>query len=255
MGKGEEVEYISMNKSIKIFPTPLALAESLAGDIINLINKNEDPKIPFTIALSGGNTPKLLFSVLGDQFAGSANWSKVHFFWVDERCVPPDNSESNFGMTHKAFLSRIEIPQNNIHRIRGEKDPDKESERYSKEINDFTVQRMGLPFFNVILLGLGEDGHTASLFPGNEKLFLSNKICVSAVQPSTGQKRITITGKVINNAGYIIFMVNGKSKAHIIRNIIEPGNNKKQFPASYVMPVEGRVLWYLDEEAALLIND
>jgi len=244
-----------MNEIIKIFPTPQALAESLALELVNQIKESDISDYPFTIALSGGNTPKLLFSILGDQFADFANWNKVHFFWVDERCVPPDDSESNFGMTNEVFLSRIDIPQENIHRIKGEDDPVKEAERYSKEINKITVQRNGLPFFNVMLLGLGEDGHTASVFPGNEKLFLSDKICTTAIQPYTGQKRITITGRIINNSANLIFLVTGKNKAGIVNNIIGQGDNKKQFPASFVKPADGRVFWYLDEAAGSLIGN
>jgi 6-phosphogluconolactonase len=243
-----------MNEIIKIFPTPQSLAESLALDLVNKIREADTRDYPFTIALSGGNTPKLLFSILGDQFANFAKWNKVHFFWVDERCVPPDDSESNFAMTNEVFLSRIDIPQENIHRIKGEDDPVKEAERYSKEITNFTVQRVGLPFFNVILLGLGEDGHTASVFPGNERLFLSDKICITAVHPSTGQKRITITGKVINNSANIIFLVTGKNKAMIVNNIVRQRDNNKQFPASYVKNADGRIFWYLDEAAGLLLK-
>lgn len=244
-----------MDNTIKIFPTPLALAESLALDLVNQINNTSTERLPFTIALSGGNTPKLLFSVLGDKFASSVNWYNVHLFWVDERCVTPDDPESNFGMTKKALLNRIDLPERNVHRIKGEDNPEKEAESYSGEIAKHTARRNGLPFFDVMLLGLGEDGHTASLFPGNEKLFLTDKICTSAVHPSTGQVRITITGKVINNAANIIFIVTGKNKAGIVNNIIGQRDNKKQFPASFVKPSDGRVFWYLDEAAGSLIGD
>jgi 6-phosphogluconolactonase len=244
-----------MNKIIKIFPTPLALAEFLALDLVNKIKEADTSDSPFTIALSGGNTPRLLFSILGDQFAGSKAWRSVHFFWVDERCVPPQDLESNFGMTNEVFLSKIDIPRKNIHRIKGEDDPFKEAERYTKEINDFTVKRGGLPFFNVMLLGLGIDGHTASVFPGNEELFLTDMICTTAVQPVTGQKRITITGKIINNTANIFFLVTGKNKAVIVNNIIGQRDNKIQFPASFVKPTDGRLFWYLDEAAGELIGD
>jgi len=243
-----------MDRIIKIFPTPLALAESLALELVSRIKDADTTVNPFTIALSGGNTPKLLFSVLAEKFARSVAWSNVHFFWVDERCVPPEDPESNFGMTNEVFLGRIDIPQRNIHRIRGEDDPGKEAERYSRELNELTVQKNGLPFFDLILLGLGEDGHTASIFPGNEKLFVSDKICVTPVHPSTGQKRITITGGVINNSAEIIFMVTGKNKAGIVNNIVGKGDNKKQFPASYVKPVQGRVMWYLDRDAGSMLD-
>lgn len=244
-----------MKQSIRIFPTPQALAESLALDLFNKITCANTSVNHFTIALSGGSTPRLLFTVLGDQYASSVPWDKVHFFWVDERCVPPEDHESNFGMTNEVLFSKIKIPQENIHRIKGEDDPTKEAERYSKEIIDFTVKRDRLPFFDIMLLGLGEDGHTASVFPGNEELFLTDKICTTAVQPSTGQMRITITGKIINNAGSIIFIVTGKNKAVIVNNIIGKHNNKKQFPASFVKPTYGRLYWCLDEDAGALIKN
>ena len=244
-----------MSEIIKIFPTPQALADSLALDLVNLIREADTRDFPFTIAISGGNTPGLLFSILGDQFAGSVAWRKVHFFWVDERCVPPEDHESNFGMTNEVLFCKIDIPHENIHRIKGEDDPVKEAERYSRVIIDFTVQRGGLPFFNVILLGLGEDGHTASVFPGNEKLFMTGKTCTDVVHPSTGLKRITITGRVINNAANIIFLVTGKNKAGIVNKIIGPGDNNKQFPASYVKPADGKIFWYLDEAAGSLIGN
>ncbi len=135
-----------MNEIIKIFPTPQSLAESLALELVNQIKESDTSNYPFTIALSGGNTPKLLFSILGDQFANFAKWNKVHFFWVDERCVPPDDSESNFGMTNEVFISKIDIPQENIHRIKGEDDPVKEAERYSKEITELYSSKCRTPF-------------------------------------------------------------------------------------------------------------
>jgi len=243
-----------VNQLIRLFPTPEVLAESLALDLVNQIKDADTSVNPFTIALSGGNTPGLLFSVLGERYARAVSWEKIHFFWVDERCVPPGNPESNYGMTNEVFLRKIDIHQENIHRIRGEDDPGKEAERYSGEINEFTIQKNGLPLFNVMLLGLGEDGHTASVFPGNEKLFVTDKICVVAVHPLTGQKRITITGRVINNSSEIIFMVTGKNKAGIVNNIVGKGDNKKQFPASYVKPVQGRVMWYLDRDAGSMLD-
>jgi 6-phosphogluconolactonase len=243
-----------MNEIIKIFPTPQSLAESLALDLVSQIREADSGDHPFTIALSGGSTPRLLFSVLGDLYASSVPWDKVHFFWVDERCVPPEDHESNFGMTNEVLFSKIKIPRENIHRMKGEDDPVKESERYSREINDFSAKRNDLPFFDIMLLGLGEDGHTASIFPGNEKLFLTDKTCTTAVHPSTGQTRITITGKIINNAASVILLVTGKNKAVIVNKIMEKHKNKKQFPASFVKPTDGRLYWYLDEAAGSLIG-
>lgn len=242
---------VNMKQSIRIFPTPKDLAVSLALDLVSQIKEAETSVNTFTIALSGGSTPRLLFSILAEKFARSVNWSNVHFFWVDERCVPPDDPESNFGMTNDVFLSRINIPENNIHRIRGEEDPGAEALRYSKEISDFTEKRNGIPCFSIMLLGLGEDGHTASIFPGNEKLFMAESICTTAAHPVTRQVRITLTGKVINNSDQIIFLVTGKNKSGIVSDIIGQGDNIKLFPASYVKPDHGKIKWYMDENAGL----
>ena len=131
------------------------------------------------------------------------SWERVHFFWVDERCVPPEDPESNFGVAKSLLLDKIKIPSKNIHRIMGEMDPSEEAIRYSAEIAGSTVTKGRLPAFDLIILGLGEDGHTASIFRGNNKLFFSEKICETTVHPVSHQKRITITGAVINNADNI----------------------------------------------------
>lgn len=243
-------EFKTMNEIIKIFPTPFALAEALAFELVNLVKKVEKREFPFTFALSGGSTPRLLFSVLGDHFASSVKWDNTHIFWTDERCVPPDNTESNYRTAWKGFIERINIPEKNIHRIRGEDDAVKESMRYSEEIAKFTRQRNGLPVFDFIMLGLGEDGHTASIFPGNKTLFHSHRICEVTIHPVTDLKRITLTGSVINNAELITFLVTGKKKAEIIGEILGEKESAKRFPASHIAPADGKLLWYLDRDAA-----
>jgi 6-phosphogluconolactonase len=165
--------------------------------------------------------------------------------------VPPESSESNYRLVQENLLDKIDLFPMNIHRIRGEDDPEKEAERYSEEINDFTFKRGRLPFFNAVLLGLGEDGHTASIFPGSEHLFRSEKICLSTIHPVTGQHRITLGGKVINNAASIIFHVTGKNKTDIVRSIVDDTEPWKKYPASYVSPSEGKLFWYLDDEAGM----
>jgi len=242
-----------LKKEIKIFTSPEELAERFAEKLIGMINDSNAKEKPFTIALSGGITPKLLFSVLGDHFSDSISWEYVHFFWGDERCVPPDDPESNFRMTKKSLLDKIKIPLENIHRIMGEKDPDEEAARYSNEIVSFTREVKKLPAFDLIILGLGEDGHTASIFPGNSKLLNSDKVCEVAVHPVSFQKRITITGKVINNAKHIVFLVTGANKADVVSAII----GKKRvfdYPAAYIEPQSGVLNWYLDNAAAAMID-
>jgi 6-phosphogluconolactonase len=241
-----------VKREIEIFSSPEALADKLAGDMAGMIKESSDKNILFTMALSGGNTPKFLFPVLADRLKDSVAWEKVHIFWVDERCVPAGDPESNYGMTKSLLIDRIKIPAENIHRIIGEAPPTGEVKRYSAEIADFTVPRRRLPVFDLILLGLGDDGHTASIFPGNEKLFNSDKVCGKTVHPVTHQNRITITGSVINNAAKIFFIVTGGSKAKVVSATIDPKSGVS-FPASRVLPLNGVLKWYLDEAAAGLI--
>ncbi len=243
-----------MNSDIKIFKTPSDLAEKLAKELVQRINDSAQKKKALTIALSGGSTPDLLFSTLGDNFSKSARWEFVHFFWVDERCVPPDNIESNYRKADENLFRKIDIPLCNIHRIRGERVPEKEASSYSEEISEFTRSRNRLPLFDIILLGVGDDGHTASIFPGNLKLFSSDKICAVAVHPSTGQKRITLTGKVINNADLIFIVVTGKKKSDIMYHILNNTGSSENFPASHVVSLSGSLNWYLDEESGRLLN-
>jgi len=240
--------------AIKIFPTPYDLAENFAGEIAKMITESAKMKSYLTIALSGGSTPELLFSLLGDNFSKSTPWEYVHFFWVDERCVPPDNDNSNYGMTQRTLFKKILIPAKNIHRIMGEADPEQEALRYSGEISEFTEKRGGLPLFDFVILGLGEDGHTASIFSGHEELFHSDKICEVTVHPVTKQKRITLTGRVINNADSVIFMVTGKKKARIVEKIIYKNKSSVNFPASQIQPPYGVLRWLLDEDSASLLK-
>jgi 6-phosphogluconolactonase len=241
-----------LDKSVKIFRSPYLLAEKLAEELVAAINESAAENRPCTIALSGGSTPELLFSLLGNHFSNSAEWDYAHFFWGDERCVPSDNSESNYGMARRKLFDRIEIPVANIHRIKGDAVSESEAVRYSNEILKFTETREGLPRFDLIILGLGEDGHTASLFPGNTELIESDKICEVAV---TNQCRITITAGVINNANRVVFLVTGKKKAEIVEKIIKKKEGFKNYPASLIVPVYGDLLWYIDIEAGSLVEN
>lgn len=242
-----------MKEIVRIFPTPLDVAVECATEMTDMISNSVKNFKPFTVAFSGGSTPELLFELLGEKFAESVPWKYVHIFWVDERCVPPENSESNFGLTKRKLLDRIEIPALNIHRITGENDPEKEALRYSKEVSVHTRKRDRLPLFDLILLGLGEDGHTASIFPGHPELLDTEKICEVAFHPVTLQNRITLTGRVLNNAEFVIFLVTGKSKAEIVDKMVKKNPLSLNYPASHIVPVYGRLSWFLDQEAGKLI--
>lgn len=242
-----------MNIELKIFPTPFDLAEKFAEEMVGMIKESNEKGKPFIVALSGGTTPELLFSFLGDHYAESVSWETVHLFWGDERCVPPDNAESNYGMTKKKLIDKIEIPASNIHRIRGEENAANEAVRYSDEILSFSQKRNGLPLFDLFILGLGDDGHTASIFPGSLELLNSEEICDVAMHPVSNQKRITITGRVINNASKVVFLVTGMKKSAIVEKIINNRAEALNFPAYYIVPPDGMLTWYVDKEAAALL--
>jgi 6-phosphogluconolactonase len=242
-----------LDKLVKIFASPFELAEKFAADLITMINESANNRKFMSIALSGGATPELIFSVLGDSLSKSASWEYVHFFWGDERCVPPDHPESNYGVAKIKLLERIDIPLYNIHRIKGEGDPEEEADSYSQEIYSNTRERDGLPQFDLIMLGLGEDGHTASIFPGNLQLFDSLKICEVAVHPVSHQKRITLTGRVINNSDNITFIVTGKKKAAIVEKILKSSPVAQNYPASFIIPLYGKLQWNIDIEAGSLL--
>ena len=242
-----------MDKTINIFSTPYELAEKFAGEMVSMIKESADQKKFFTIALSGGSSPELLYQILSKKYAETVAWQYVHFFWGDERCVPPGNVESNFGMAREKLLSKIEIPSIKIHRIKGEEEPVREARRYSEEIALYTLKREGIASLDLIILGLGEDGHTASIFPGHLEIFNSDKICEVATHPSSLQKRITLTGRVINNANAVTFLVSGKKKADVVEKILKNVPLALNYPASYVIPVHGSLSWFIDREAGYLL--
>lgn len=236
---------------VKITESPKNVAKRVGKAIIELVKNSGQQRVD--IALSGGSTPKKLFKHLAKKYQDFPDWHKVHFWWGDERCVPPGSKESNFRMAHKAFLSQIAIPAENIHRIKGEANPEQEAARYSDEISKNLNDLDGWPVFDLIILGLGDDGHTASIFPSNMQLFDSEQICEVAIHPDTGQKRVTLTGRVINNANKIFFMVTGMEKASRVSEIMNNEDVAMQYPAYYVIPGHGKLYWYLDQEAAEMI--
>jgi 6-phosphogluconolactonase len=239
-------------KEVIVLPT----VEKLAGFIETLLTREiaetKDGEY-ISVALSGGSTPKKIFEYISSHDTGRMNWNKVTFFWGDERCVPPEDNESNYKMARLNLFENLHIPEQNIFRIFGEAEPDQEALRYDKIISENVTIEDKLPRFDVIMLGIGEDGHTASIFPGHTEMFYSTNNCEVATHPQSGQKRITITGPVINNAKNIVFMVTGPDKAQIVADIIEDKTGAL-LPASLVKPANGKLTWLLDTEAAKLLH-
>lgn len=230
-------------------------AEELSRNFVSILEKLTSTYPHINIALSGGNTPKTIFDYMATHCATSIEWNRVSFFWGDERCVIPDDVMSNYGMTRKHLFSKIDaISGASIYRINGENEPEEEANWYNKVLNKKLATRNGFPVFEIVLLGLGDDGHTVSIFPNQIELWDSEKACVVAEHPESGMKRVSITGGVVNNAQYVFFMVTGKNKAEKVRDII--GNRAQLadiYPAAKVDPKNGYLYWLLDEEAASLL--
>lgn len=235
-----------------IHKTAQDLAAAVAGDLAAAIRRAALMEQPLFIALSGGSTPGAMFRHLATPaIAKDIPWKWVHFFWGDERCVPPDHPDSNYGTARQILFEDIDIPPENIHRIRGEASPVKEAFRYAREILSLLPQNpAGRPVFHRIFLGMGEDGHTASLFPAAPALSVDDKICAIALHPVTQQKRITLTLPVINSAREVTFLVSGASKAARVAQIFQRAPGYQELPAAKVHPAGGRLIWQLDEAAA-----
>lgn len=240
-------------KEIIVFSSAENLANYAASLLKMKIDETPDGSY-FSVALSGGSTPKRIFNAIASLEKGTTNWAKIRFFWGDERCVVPDNDESNFKMTRLNLFDKLNIPAENIFRIHGESVPESEAVRYGNVIAENVPFVKGLPCFDMVLLGLGEDGHTASIFPGSNALFHSTHLCKAVAHPLTGQQRITLTGSVINHAKNVVFIVTGTAKAAIVARILQEGE-KTGLPASLVSPSDGNLTWLLDAGAAALLNE
>ncbi len=239
---------------VLIYKNDTELAEGFAAYLAERINKLADSAGNVNIGLSGGKTPKLLFRELAENYVSSVNWKEVNFYWVDERCVPPGDEQSNFKSAYELLLSHIDIKGSQIHRIKGEAVPIIEAERYSTEIMNNVETYEGLPSFDILLMGLGEDGHTASIFPNQISLLNSDHLCEVSAHPVTGQKRITMTGALINNSRHLYFLVSGKDKAKTTIDILNNADAAKSYPAYYIKPNFGELMWFMDESAGSLIK-
>ncbi len=239
-----------MNPILHIAKDPTAVANEFA----KFLAQEVEHVSKLNIALSGGSTPQLLFDILASEYKNAIDWNKVHFYWGDERCVPPTDPESNFGMTKLHLFSHLTLPEENIHRILGENEPAVEAARYGKEIERALHSSEGLPCFDIVMLGMGTDGHTASIFPHQMGLLESSETCVVATNPESGQKRVSLSGPIINNARKVAFLMTGNSKAQKIQEILTRQGNWLRYPASYIQPKSGELHWFLDESAYSLMG-
>ena len=242
-----------MKKSVRIFSTVEKLSLYFAKTLSEYVSKTPEDHF-FSLALSGGSTPKVVFEFIALNFKNKINWNKVIIFWGDERCVSPESDESNYKMASESLLKRIPIPDENIFRILGENDPVTEAIRYSEIVSKLIPSVNSNPQFDLIMLGLGEDGHTASIFPNNIHLFDSKNLFEVSEHPDTKQKRITATGKIINNSKAVSFLATGRNKPEKVYQILEKESEWKFYPASLVDPKNGELIWLLDNLSAEQLN-
>jgi 6-phosphogluconolactonase len=199
----------------------------------------------FRVALSGGSTPLRLYSLLAvEPYRSKVDWRHIELFFGDERCVPPDHHNSNFNSINEALLSHVPVK---AYRIEGELKPEEAAFSYESEIRRAFALQEEIPVFDLVLLGLGADGHTASLFPGTTALKETEKLAAAVYAGQPDGWRVTLTLPVINNARKVVFMVSGDGKAQVVREVVE---GKKKYPAALVSPSNGEVLWLLDKAAA-----
>lgn len=227
-----------------------ATAEQVARDFADWLVQHIPAGKPFHWALSGGSTPKILFDLLAKEYADKLPWSDIHFWWGDERCVPPTHEESNYRMTQERLLGPLSIPAENVHRIKGETIPFQEASRYGELMEHHLPDIEGWPVFDLIMLGMGTDGHTASIFPHQMELLEATTFCAVATHPESGQKRVSLTGKVLNAAKQVAFLVTGASKVDKVRTILHQEAGASQYPAAHITTKEGAGHWFLDQAAA-----
>jgi 6-phosphogluconolactonase len=237
-----------------VSPDAQALAARAAELFVTLAQRAaQEEGARFTVALSGGSTPKALYSLLGaPPYVGQVPWERVHLFWGDERHVPPDDAESNYRMVREALLSKITIPAENVHRVRAELPDASDAARdYADNLRGFfDLQPDQWPRFDLVLLGLGPDGHTASLFPGTDALRNTSDLMAAPFVQKFDAHRITMTAPVLNNAAVVAFLIAGEEKAGVLRDVIEGSRQPDTLPAQLIAPTNGTLLWMLDEAAA-----
>ena len=244
---------MSQAPAIHTFTDAQELTRAAAGLFLEVGKQAIAERNRFLVALSGGSTPKALYSILAnDKYAQQLDWSKVHFLFGDERSVPPTHADSNFAMANAILFSPLHIPSAQIHRMRGEDPPETAAAQYETTLRHLTTAVPGQwPRLDLVLLGMGDDGHTASLFPGTASLTEQTRWVVPSTSPQGTRARVTLTLGVINHASVVLFLVAGRNKAAVVRRVLEqrPGD-PVPYPAALVRPETGRLLWYLDRAAA-----
>lgn len=242
---------------VEVWRDLAGLSERGAELLREIAGRSIERQSGFYVALSGGSTPKALFSLLAsDLYAKQMShlWRETQVFWTDERCVPPDDPQSNYRMAHESLLSHVDLQASQIHRMRGEDEPERAAEAYALDLN--SSFNMSEPVFDLVLLGMGADAHTASIFPHSPLLTDTEEVPLVAAPyvEKLQAYRLTLTLRVLNRARNIIFLVSGSEKAEPLRKVFASSEKDEELPARWVRPVDGACYWLVDEEAAALLD-
>ena len=240
---------------IKVLPTPEALALEAGARVVEIGEAAIELRGRFSIALAGGSTPKALYTLLATPaFRDALDWAKVEVFFGDERTVPPEHADSNYRMARETFLSKVPIPGDNVYRMRGEIDPNEAAREYGQMLKEKfpspSSGQVGDGGLDLVLLGMGDDGHTASLFPGTTALNEMKHRCVANHVEKLNTWRITLTAPFINRSHNVMILVSGESKTKRLAEVLEGPRDPDRLPIQLIQPTEGNLIWLLDSAAA-----
>jgi 6-phosphogluconolactonase len=239
---------MKLHSNIEVYRSAMELEQNAATRILLMINNAIRERGDCFIALSGGETPRPVYRLLGTPpMKDQVDWSHVHLFFADERIVPPTDIHSNYGMINRELISHIDIPRKNVHRIEVEKKPELVAAEYEQELRKFVSDVVR---FDLVLLGIGKDGHTASIFPETAVVEEERAFAFAVFVPLLRSWRVTLTFRSINNAREVLFLVSGKAKAPIVQCVLKLPEPRKEVPATMVQPVNGNLLWMIDGDAA-----
>jgi 6-phosphogluconolactonase len=243
-----------MKSDVRVFADVNELSLRAAEAVVRIINESVQANGTCSLALSGGSTPRTLYRLLSSQFRDQIPWTKVHVFWGDERYVPPGDPQSNYRMAKETLLDRVASPAGNVHPMpTGVPDPDVAARDYEKTLRNYFSRNW--PHFDLVLLGLGDEGHTASLFPGSPALEETRRWVVAVKAPSEPPLRLTLTLPALIEAANIYFLVAGPNKAQALYHVLTGSPDPKSYPASGIRRAGGTVIWWVDREAAALVRE
>ena len=232
-----------------------ALFVRAAEEIVHISGESICTHGQFSLCLTGGNTPAEVYRLIATRFHLSVDWNAVHLFWGDERCVPKDDPASNYGMAHRTMLSTLNLDPSQIHRIKGEADPQTGAREYESDLRTFfSVGEGEFPRFDLILLGMGDNVHIASLFPGIPAIHEKRRLAVAVEVDAPQRDRISLTPPVLNNGARVMFIVSGQNKAAAVKTALEGVRDPDKYPAQIIDANQGEVMWLLDRPAASLLS-